>query len=127
MFNSAVAWFVVLSRTQLPLVHATDNVADVRHARVAHLHGILVKYLVESASLREMFADQLQELRGNICFNTFGIRWVKAGDVTLTAALLLDFLACFLRKFHSVRETIVSQRSSIDRRCAMSLGQTFID
>ena len=90
---------------------------DVRHARVARLRGILVQYLVESASLREMFADQLQELRGNICLNNFGIRWVKPGDVTLTVALLLDILACFLRKFHSVRETTVSQCSSIDRRC----------
>ena len=92
---------MVLRRRQHPLVHATDNVTDVRHARVAHLHGIFVKYLVESASLREMFADQLQELRGNICFNTFGIRWVKPGDVTLTVALLLDFLACFLKKFQT--------------------------
>ena len=58
--------------------------ADVRHAAVAQLYSISIKYLIECGMFGELSVQDVEELFPNISLYALAIWWVKPRDVSLS-------------------------------------------
>ena len=53
-----------------------DYRVNIFHTTIAYLQRILVKYLVKSVAVWEVFLDEIEKSSTDICFYVHGVWWI---------------------------------------------------
>ena len=68
-----------------------DYRVNIFHTTIAYLQRILVKYLVKSVAVWEVFLDEIEKSSAEICFYVHGVWWIVpdyfAGSVSPGSAI----------------------------------------